>query len=56
VETVLKKASEAVPVRVVDDQVLTPTFTGDLAEAVSKLIRTEAYGLLYHVSAKGECS
>jgi dTDP-4-dehydrorhamnose reductase len=26
-----------------------------LAEAVSKLIRTEAYGL-YHVSAEGECS
>ena len=55
VETMLKKASEAAPVRVVNDQVLTPTFTGDLAEAVSKLIRTEAYGL-YHVSAQGECS
>jgi dTDP-4-dehydrorhamnose reductase len=55
VETMLKKASEGAPVRVVNDQVLTPTFTGDLAEAVSKLIRTEAYGL-YHVSAEGECS
>lgn len=55
VETMLKKASEAAPVRVVNDQVLTPTFTRDLAEAVSKLIRTEAYGL-YHVSAEGECS
>jgi dTDP-4-dehydrorhamnose reductase len=55
VETMLKKASEAAPVRVVNDQVLTPTFTGDLAEAVSKLIRTESYGL-YHVSAEGECS
>jgi len=55
VETMLKKAGEGAPIRVVDDQVLTPTFTGDLAEAVSKLIRTEAYGL-YHVSAEGECS
>jgi dTDP-4-dehydrorhamnose reductase len=55
VETMLKKAGEGVPIRVVDDQVLTPTFTGDLAEAVSKLIRTEAYGL-YHVSAEGQCS
>jgi dTDP-4-dehydrorhamnose reductase len=55
VETMLKKASEAAPIRVVNDQVLTPTFTEDLAEAVSKLIRTEAYGL-YHVSAEGECS
>lgn len=55
VETMLKKAGEGAPIRVVDDQVLTPTFTGDLAEAVSKLIRTEAYGL-YHVSAESECS
>jgi dTDP-4-dehydrorhamnose reductase len=55
VETMLKKAGEGAPIRVVDDQVLTPTFTGDLAEAVSKLIRTEAHGL-YHVSAEGECS
>src|SRR4029077_892207 len=55
VETMLKKTSEGAPIRVVDDQVLTPTFTGDLAEAVSKLIRTGAYGL-YHVSADGECS
>lgn len=55
VETMLKNASEGVAIRVVEDQVLTPTFTGDLAEAVSKLIRTEAYGL-YHVSAEGECS
>ena len=55
VETMLKKASEGAPIRVVDDQVLTPTFTGDLAEAVSQLIRTEAYGL-YHVSEEGQCS
>ena len=55
VETMLKKASEGAPIRVVDDQILTPTFTGDLAEAVSQLIRTEAYGL-YHISAEGECS
>jgi dTDP-4-dehydrorhamnose reductase len=55
VETMLKKASEGAPIRVVDDQVLTPTFTADLAEAVSQLIRTQAYGL-YHVSAEGHCS
>ncbi len=55
VETMLKKASEGAPIRVVDDQVLTPTFTGHLAEAVSQLIRTEAYGL-YHVSEEGQCS
>jgi dTDP-4-dehydrorhamnose reductase len=55
VETMLKKAAGGGPVRVVNDQVLTPTFTGDLAEAVSRLIRTEAYGL-YHISAEGQCS
>lgn len=55
VETMLKKARGSQPIRVVNDQVLTPTFTGDLAEAVSKLIRSEAYGL-YHISSEGECS
>jgi dTDP-4-dehydrorhamnose reductase len=55
VETMLKKASEKVPIRVVNNQVLTPTFTGDLAQAVSMLIRTDAYGL-YHMSAEGQCS
>lgn len=55
VETMLKKAKEGLPIRVVNDQVLTPTFTEDLAEAVSQLIRTEAYGP-YHISAEGECS
>jgi dTDP-4-dehydrorhamnose reductase len=55
VETMLKKGRAGEPVRVVDDQVLTPTFTRDLAEAVSQLIQTEAYGL-YHISAEGQCS
>jgi len=55
VETMLKKAREGAPIRVVDDQLLTPTFTADLAETVSRLIQTEAYGL-YHISAAGSCS
>jgi len=46
VKTMLKKASEAAPIRVMNDQVLTPTFTEDLAEAVSKLICTDAYGFI----------
>jgi dTDP-4-dehydrorhamnose reductase len=46
VKTMLKKASEAAPIRVINDQVLTPTFTEDLAEAVSKLICTDAYGFI----------
>jgi len=55
VETMLSKAVEGAPIRVVNDQMLTPTFTGDLAEAVARLLGTEAYGL-YHISAEGQCS
>lgn len=55
VETMLKLADKGDPIRVVDDQVLTPTFTGDLAGALSELIRTEKYGT-YHITNSGECS
>ncbi len=55
VETMLKKAASGSQIRVVDDQVLTPTFTADLAEVVARLIKTEEFGL-YHVSSEGECS
>jgi dTDP-4-dehydrorhamnose reductase len=55
VETMLKKALAGDAIRVVDDQVLTPTYTGDLARAVRNLILTESFGL-YHLSSEGECS
>jgi dTDP-4-dehydrorhamnose reductase len=55
VETMLKKAVAGDAIRVVDDQVLTPTYTGDLAEATRQLILTGSYGL-YHVSSEGQCS
>jgi dTDP-4-dehydrorhamnose reductase len=55
VETMVKKAMAGEPIRVVDDQVLTPTYTADLAEATRKLISTGKYGL-YHVSSEGQCS
>jgi dTDP-4-dehydrorhamnose reductase len=55
VEAMLKPAREGKPVRVVDDQVCTPTSTMDLACAVSALIRTEKYGL-YHITNTGSCS
>ncbi|HXH07154.1 MAG TPA: dTDP-4-dehydrorhamnose reductase [Vicinamibacterales bacterium] len=55
VETMLRLAREGKPIRVVDDQVLTPTFTKDLARKIRELISTEAYGL-YHVTNEGECS
>jgi dTDP-4-dehydrorhamnose reductase len=55
VETMLRRAAEGKPLRVVSDQVMTPTYTLDLARQVSQLIRTEAFGL-YHISANGSCS
>lgn len=55
VETMLKLADKGSPIRVVDDQVLTPTFTKDLAGAIVELIRTDKYGT-YHITNSGECS
>ena len=55
VETMLKKANAGEAIRVVDDQILTPTYTADLAEATRKLILTGNFGL-YHMSSEGECS
>ncbi len=55
VETMLQMARAGRPIRVVDDQVLTPTYAGDLAEAIARLMGTEAYGL-YHMTNNGACS
>jgi dTDP-4-dehydrorhamnose reductase len=55
VETMLKKAKAGDAIRVVDDQVLTPTSTQELARKVAELIRTGHFGL-YHVTSNGECS
>jgi len=43
------------PIRVVDDQIVTPTSTAELAKGIAELIRTEAYGL-YHMTNEGACS
>ena len=55
VETMLKIAESKKEVRVVDDQVLTPTSTRDVAEKLFELIQTGRYGL-YHMTNKGSCS
>jgi dTDP-4-dehydrorhamnose reductase len=55
VETMLRIAFQGKPLRVVDDQVVSPTYTADLARKVSQLIETEAYGL-YHITNHGACS
>jgi dTDP-4-dehydrorhamnose reductase len=55
VETMLRLAGEGRPMRVVADQVLTPTSTAALAEQLVVLCGTEAYGT-YHATCQGECS
>jgi dTDP-4-dehydrorhamnose reductase len=55
VETMIRKAGDGVPIRVVDDQVLSPTYTKDLAAELAKLVSTDAYGL-YHITNSGACS
>lgn len=55
VETMLKKAAAGEPIRVVNDQILTPTSTRELARKVSQLILTDKFGL-YHITSNGQCS
>lgn len=55
VETVLRLASEQDELRVVNDQVFSPTYTKDLATKIAQLITTELYGV-FHITNKGSCS
>lgn len=59
VETMIR-LGKAGPVRVVDDQVMTPTATADLAAAVALLLSRQGrpevpYGI-YHLTSGGQCS
>jgi dTDP-4-dehydrorhamnose reductase len=51
----LKLAAQKKTIRVVADQVVTPTSTADLAERVLPLIESQRYGL-YHMTSAGQCS
>jgi dTDP-4-dehydrorhamnose reductase len=55
VETMLRAAAQAKPLRVVNDQVCTPSFTVDVATAAAALFATGRYGL-YHLTNSGSCS
>lgn len=54
-ETMLRLAREGREIRVVGDQVLTPTSAKELARKVRQVVETDAYGL-YHITNSGECS
>lgn len=55
VDTMLRLAAAGQPLRVVTDQVCTPTATADLAAAVVALLKVGACGL-YHLTNAGSCS
>ncbi|PWU00631.1 MAG: dTDP-4-dehydrorhamnose reductase [Terriglobia bacterium] len=55
VETMISLARQGKPIRVVNDQVLTPTSTMDVAAAVRQIVTTGQYGL-YHLTNAGQCS
>lgn len=55
VETMLRLAAQGKTIRVVADQIVTPTATADLAERLLPLIESQRYGL-YHMTSTGECS
>ncbi len=55
VETMLKLAKEKEVIRVVNDEILTPTFTVHLARQIKAMIDKDHYGL-FHATNNGACS
>ena len=55
VETIVRKARAGEEIRVVSDQVVTPTYTVDLARQIGVLIETDHCGL-FHITNEGCCS
>jgi dTDP-4-dehydrorhamnose reductase len=55
ITTMIKLAKEKPEVRVVNDEILTPTPTHEIAKNTAALIKTDAFGL-YHMSCEGEVS
>lgn len=55
ISTMVKLSKEKPEVRVVKDEILTPTPTREIAKNTLPLIGTEAYGL-YHMTCEGEVS
>jgi dTDP-4-dehydrorhamnose reductase len=55
VERVLNAARRDGVVRMAPDQIESPTYTGDLTQAVAALVETGAYGC-YHVTGLGACT
>jgi dTDP-4-dehydrorhamnose reductase len=55
IELMLKLAGERNEIRVVNDEVVTPTSTSELAQQIVALSRTDSFGL-FHATAEGSCT
>jgi len=55
IHAILNRARELGQVRVVTDEIGSPTYVKDLAAAVAQLIETKQYGI-YHFTNSGHCS
>lgn len=55
VKTMVKLADEKDELKVVDDQIGSPTYSADLAARINELIATDWFGT-YHVTNSGSCS
>ncbi|MEO0101897.1 MAG: dTDP-4-dehydrorhamnose reductase [candidate division WOR-3 bacterium] len=55
VNTIKEKMARGEEIRVVDDQIGSPTYTKDLLEPIFDLLQSEAYGI-YHITNSGFCS
>lgn len=55
VDTVISLGKKNDPIRIVNDQTVTPTSTSELALRIKELIQTQHYGL-YHLTNEGQCT
>ncbi len=55
VETMLAKARRKQSIRVVNDQMATPTYSVDLADQIARILPTTHYGL-FHMTNEGGCT
>jgi dTDP-4-dehydrorhamnose reductase len=55
IHTILKMAQEGRPLRVVTNEVASPTYNNDLAAAITQLLSTGCYGI-YHLTNEGYTS
>lgn len=55
VQTMLGKARRNEPIRVVNDQTVTPTYTLDLANQIARILPTGHFGL-FHMTNEGACT